>query len=451
MDAEIYKRKKTGLYGLIIILLFASLIGVIHLLDQSNIPEAAPERLKQSGLTYTYVYFLDCAGGYVKIETGAQRVVSQGRIWDASSAESIRPSQWDRLDGCLVNGVQQDHAAGLVYTVLPREGTIDPRGERHYRIAALKLPNFDLVGEIELKPALDAPPRILLNADNSELFVNYSVSEQSKSKDMQRDVLYRYRVPEFNQAEFLEDVYSPMVAEADPSRGLHISDRSYWADNQIIDRDKVLAHSGRIVRRIDGYRLLTDSIREKFKSLQRIGAEGKKYLDITFADSAGGRVLFVVGWDMRDNPVVGGSGLLVYDVVDRQVLSPILTPYRAAPLVPTNLGTPTAHLTPDGKLVVVEHYEWSLLQEGGQQDNKHERFKTGEIALYDVRAKTLLKTIFLHPQPGFFSRVIGFSPDSRLMYYSSLENIYAVDLAGDRSVQILPISFSPSAIFFSDQ
>lgn len=418
-------------------------------LDETLTPEKA---YRLTDLTYAYLF--DCSGSYIRIDTEKQQIISRGKIWDGASGETIRPAEWTRFDGCLVNGVQHDPQAGLIYVVVPKEGTVDTQGKSHYRIAALKLPNLDLIKKIDLKLALDTIPAILLTPEGGELLVSYSIAEQSQGKDLWHDVIQRYRTPEFEQVGTKEDLYSFSAYEDNPMLGLRFSDHAYFDKaGRIVDRNKVLDKDGKIFHMIDGYSLLTSSLKQTFRQLERTGVGGRKYLDITFADSAADRLLFVIGRDSKNNRVVNGSGLLVYDGESGHTLSPVVTPYAMAPFDPTHSGTPTAHLTPNGDLIVVEQYEWRDINQDSTFPSDYQRFKTGEIALYDVNTGSLLSKIFLDPPPGFFARVIGFSPDGKLMYYLSQNYIYGVDLSGNQPPKKLLLSerLSPVAIFFSNR
>ena len=43
---------------------------------------------------------------------------------------------------------------------------------------------------------------------------------------------------------------------------------------------------------VNGRSLLNDSMRQQFQSLQRTGIGGDRYLDVTFADSAAGKMFY---------------------------------------------------------------------------------------------------------------------------------------------------------------
>jgi len=321
----------------------------------------------------------------------------------------------------------------VVYLVVQKHAFDDAEGNNLHWIAALTLPNFELVSKAG---PFDFFPWLLLDAEGNDLLV------------WQIDEIERYSVPELKE-----------LGSTSHSPRRIFSDRTYWAEGgEIIDRDRIFDESWILKRRIDGYSLLTPEVKRELRHLERVGVKGKRYLDAPFVDSAANRMLFLVGWDMRTDPLRTGSGLLVYDLEYERTLSPIVTPYRAA-AGDFSLGTPTVHLTPDGNLVVLEVYEWREPEREGTPTlpglAEERRFKTGEIAIYDVATARLLRTVQLDPPPGFSSRVLGFSPDSTSMFYGSQDHIYAVDLTGTKGIQarVIQEKFSPVSVslFFSDR
>ena len=229
-----------------------------------------------------------------------------------------------------------------------------------------------------------------------------------------------------------------------------LSDDAYAdGSGKVIDGDRVIVAANGAVSSIHGHELLTDSLRRQFQSLQRTGATGTSYLDVVFADSAAGKMLFIVAWDAMSNQSAAGGGLVVYDAA-KEVVSSVVTPYREAAyeLIP---GTPTVHLTPNGQIAVVEEYQWrgSAASAGV---SSQQRFKTGTIALYDATSGSQLRTIQLSPAPGESGRFVGFSSDSTLMYYTSGLNMYVVDLMqGESLAFILPQGFSPTKVVTADR
>jgi hypothetical protein len=292
-----------------------------------------------------------------------------------------------------------------MYAVVPKEARVDVDSRRHYWVVALQLPDFKLLSRIG---PLDEVPTLLLDPGGTHLLV------QDRTARV-------YRVPDMK----------PMKG----SRTLaYIDEFAHWSrDGRIVDGDRILDASGRLLQTVSGDALAPDSFRLKW---QRHRPDGTFGLNISFADSTGDRMLFVAGWDARGDRSVPGSGLMTYDVGTGRIISTIDTPYRASGADPTRLETPTAHLVPGTDTAVLEEYDWRPFTEG--QEQQLLRFKTGRIAIYDVKRGKLLRTLQLDPAPGFFSQAIGFSPDGSLMYYGSTARIYAVDLTGAREPVVLP-------------
>jgi hypothetical protein len=173
-----------------------------------------------------------------------------------------------------------------------------------------------------------------------------------------------------------------------------------------VDDNRLLDARGALLQELSGEALLTAGIREQFRPLQRVGVSGKPYLSTVFGGSAGQRILFVVGWDSREIRMPGLGGLITFDIPSQRSLPALVAPYSMAPSELT-LGTPTVHLSPDGKLIIIEKYEW---KPATNKSDLIERFKTGEIAVYAADTGALLRIVQMTPAPGFFSYVVGFSP-----------------------------------------
>ena len=379
-----------------------------------------------------FAYLVGCGGDYLRIDADQYKVVSRGRVWDDPSTQSIHPDSFARFDGCLVDSLRSDPQRGVVYLVVKEHGFDDPQGNNEYWIAALRLPNFELVSKAG---PFDFYPWLLLDAQADNLLVWHI------------DTIDHYSVPELKKGRSVKH----------PS-GRVFASRAYWTkEGELVDGDRIFDESLTLKRRIEGRPLLTPQLRQELARLERLGVRGKKYLDVTFAESAANRMLFLVGWDMRTNPLHTGSGLLVYDLESESTLSPIITPYRAA-AGGFGIGTPTVHLTPDGSLAVLEVYEWRAPEPEGTPTvlagpPEESRFKTGEIAIYEMASGRLIRTVQLNPPPGFSGRVLGFSPDGESVYYGSSDRIHAVDLTGTKAIEVGTIEekFFSTSLFFSDR
>lgn len=378
-----------------------------------------------------FAYLFDCAGQYLRID------VNTGEHTQLRSVPGIAPGA-GAFDGCLVQALAVDPESSVVYAVMPTQRFVDSLGQSKYTVTALQLPTLHTLSSVDTSASTDHMPKLRLDNLAHTLTVGYRTQNVSTTA---KSVQYVISTVDPEHLKF-ETQPGSTNAVARETSGRLLSNSAYvQSSGRIIDGNRVIAANGN-VSSITGYELMTDSLRQRFQDLQRNGATGNKYLDIVFADSAGGRMLFIVAWDTLSDQSPAGGGLVVYDAANDKVISSFTTPYRETAFELTS-GTPTVQLTPDGQVAIVEEYQWQQPEGASNQ----QRFKTGKVALYDATSGNLVSTIQLDPAPGNSGRVVGFSADSTLMYYASTQNLYVVDLSRKQSLTIkLPVRFSPSAV-----
>ena len=410
---------------------------------------AAKSPQPQTG-TPAFAYVLDCDGTYLRLDVSTAQILSQGFIGENPSGSNLQSVGWvTRLDGCFVGTKgQHDPQLGLVYFVFS-EGGGSPR---KYSVAALRLPNFEVVAKLDLPLALDWGVRIHLTPDSSEMLVSSSFMEPSPTggDPLKRVVLARYSVPDFTLLRTVLD--KTYTLDAPYFEGTFVRANRFWdSQGRIIDGDKILDENGKLLERIRVHDFLPAPLRRALKHLERVGAKGKGYLSTRFIDSAAGRMLFLIRDDRRKDTERPGSGLVVYDVGLRQIVSGIVTPYSASGSAYGG-SRPTVHLTPNGEYIVLEQYEW---RERSPEDTTTnlKRFKTGEIHVYSVDTRDLLFSVKLDPPPGFMEGFVGFSPDGQFMIYDSWDNLYAVRLTETPGFQVLPKpeGFRTRGVIFSNK
>jgi hypothetical protein len=394
------------------------------LVTLSTLPLAAAEG--GSGDMATAV---DCAGAYLQLDLAGREVAARGQIWEHPSMTDLRPSPTGRFDGCLVAAVAADRDRGRLYAAVARDSYLNSRGGRRYRLVALSLPSLERLASVDLGAELDGPPALLLSVDRHRLLVGYSMGVGSGARAAWRNVIASFALPGLTPLAATEKLRP--IAEDDPDP-LYVTFQpgSYWDGNgRIVDGTKILDPEGRVLERIIPYRLIDDGTRAAFRHLEAAGAAGRMYLPIAFADTAGERALFVVGSD-RGRDRAPGSGLWLYDLESGVTLARISTSVPVAAFDPTRRATPTAHLTPNGEGIVVEHFERRPHAASAPEEV---RFKTGRLDLYEAASGRLERTFELQPAPGSRARLAGFSPDSRIALVGARERIYAVDLTAETS------------------
>ena len=388
-----------------------------------------------SGSPIAYVF--DCAGEYHRIDLG-RGSAKEGIVRDLPTSGS------SRFDGCRIDAAKWDSAAGYLYVITPTTATVDAEGHQSYELISFSLPSLTVLGREELPHALQESPSLLLDEKHDQVVVAYTLPGVDPTGT--HGVITRYARATLQNEGSLN---TPEIrGQAVLNLSSSVGSKAYIDSmGRIVANNSILDQNGIATQTVSGYSLLGDSIRQQFRGLRRPGATGQPFLDIAFADSGNDQLLFTINWDTFSDQSPMGGGLLVYNINTGKVTASWSTPYRQAPF-DGSIGTPTVHLTPDGKVAIVEEYDWrqSDLSFGGTSSGDA-RFKTGVLVFYDASSGSLIRTIQLNPVPGYFGRVLGVSADSAIVYYASDQNIYAVEVAsGETQVFRLPKEFLPVAV-----
>lgn len=372
----------------------------------------------------------DCAGRYLRISADGREVHAQGTLWETALTVDYL-SAIGGFDGCLVSAIQADPVRNILYAAIAKEPRLDADGRRHYRVVALRLPDLQRLGVHEIDMAVEGDVRLLLSPQKDELLVSYSRYETAGGQGLWRNVVEHLSAPDLRDIRLREDLRGEYGAGRLPS-STALSPAAAWAGSgRILDRNLVLDDEGRVLQRLDPYELVRPKMRRELWSFEREVIRGKRYIPMAVADSVGDRALFVVGHDTRQEAGADRSAFLVHDIGAGLTLHPIVTKERVAAYDPTRPETPTAHLTPDGDKVLVEHFKWQRLDEPGAP--VFARFKTGKLNLYELATGALVRSIVLEPAPGFSARLIGYSPDRTTAFIGAAGRLYAVPLEGERA------------------
>jgi hypothetical protein len=385
-----------------------------------------------------YAYVFDCSGRFFRVDLSVGT-----RTEPADIPGWVRGR---RIPVCSVESIAVDSTESVVYVAMPTVSRDNLLGDGHDQIVALRPPGMNILNSLDLPYATNQLPLLRQLVPAHELLITYD-TPSDKSDSLGAAVEFSMSTDRPEQLVFknqLDGQVTPRVL-SQPA----LSETAYLeASGRVVDRDRVGYMNGSMST-VNGRSLLNDSMRQQFQSLQRTGIGGDRYLDVTFADSAAGKMLFLVGWDFKGNRSAAGA-FFVYDALEERVISSAVTPYREAAYELVS-GTPTIHLSPDGRTVVVEEYRWGATDRSSEQ-SVETRFKTGRIAVYNAATGGLLHTLDLSPVPGTSGRVLGFSLDGNIMYYASRDHMYVVDLAGDQTKSFpLPPQFSPMKVVTLDR
>jgi hypothetical protein len=385
-----------------------------------------------------FAYVFSCGGKFVRIN------LETGKYTTPANLPTFASVRGD-VDGCLIDSVVADLHSPIIYALSTKEIRVNENGKDQYQILSIHLPDMKVVDSLDIGPPVSEVPRITLDVARQELVAVYNADTANgvASNDTVQFI-------SLNVSGALKRKHEETISVLDDAED-GIGERPYFDKlGNLVDEDRIFSRDGSTVASIDPYALLTPSVQSRFQELKRRGVNGKQYLDVEFADSAAGWAAFIVGWDAGTNPSSAGGGIIVADVENGETVSSFTTPFREAPYDAT-VGTPTVHLTRDGQKVLVEEYEWNK-KRMGSPDSDAERTKTGKIAIYEASSGTLLRTVELIPQPGDSGQVIGFSPNSDVLLYSSSQVLYTVDLESGAS-RTIPSErgFVPIGVIFSPE
>lgn|GEM_PF-5190268 len=369
-------------------------------------------------------YIFGCAGSYKKVDISTGRILAEGMVGN------IEPMS--RFDGCPLESVLEDPDSGMIYALVTEDQFMNAESKQHYSIIALKNYNLAITAKHEIEIALESIPDLYFDPSKHELVLHYYKTDIQSEENI--GVLERYSPSNLTKISTQENFHLAGQVNRFNKRG------------EIYEGSRILDANGKEKKMVDGYSLLNDAIKDKFKKLYRPAVDGTPYLDITFADSSDGKMVFAVAWDIPSERSPNGGGVVVYDAFQQQIISSFTTVYQITPS--SMLQGPTVHISPNGKLIVVEQYIWKKSKNARPDEVKLE-FKTGKLAIYDADSGIQKGTIILRPSPGFGGHVVNFSEDGRYLFYKSKNKVYVVDLnalkilnavrfKGDDPIKVLP-------------
>jgi hypothetical protein len=378
---------------------------------------AAPGAGSEPALTV-----LNCDGRYARISAGSGATLGTGLYGELTEAQS-------KIDGCMVADVL-DSGRNIIYAVMPESARADENGAQRFFVATLDAGTLKVLHKVAI-PGKHAE-RPLLLSDVARTSFTVASSEAAS---------WQRLTPKANGS-FAPAGAAVTVKEAFPTTPFPYIN----SQGNIADGLRLLDTQGRLIREVRPDSILDSALQEKFASLTQIKNSSQHYYGMIPAAFAADRIVFTVGWD-RENNRVPAAGVVVYDAIAGRVVSSFLSAFPVAPGYHGESGVPSLHLTPDGRRVVVEQYEWRARS---SSDQRQARFRTGRLAIYDAETGTLVGTVDAESAHGSSAdgRVVNFSNDSRYLFYWFDKHLFTIDLEGRRvvSTATLPNGFDPAAV-----
>jgi hypothetical protein len=293
-----------------------------------------------------------------------------------------------------------------------------------YQVVGLSLPDFDVLGHLDIPQPQSEAPNVLLSPDGLHLYVEYrDTKAQQAAKDPTIAV-----VLDVNDARTLKTEASirqsapveKYMAADDPLDALFSSSAYFSSDGQYIfdglDRIQIKDNHAKkeTVSPIPG---LNDTQRKALTPYVKTVA-GKPYFDFNVSESAGGRTVVWMSDEKHTKYALWTTDLRTS---------------ADTPVITSPFGF--IHLVEDGSKIVVE-------ESSGRAMEGAETLKTGRILTFDVDSGKQTGDFSNEALKGSLGehRSICLSPDGSLLVEVTKQNVLLVDLKAEK-VKTLPVKF----------
>jgi hypothetical protein len=367
----------------------------------------------------------NCDGRYVDVDMVSGTTLASGLYGDFAGPQS-------RVDGCLIRDVHVSQ--GVLYALMLKDPRLGDDGAQRYRVVALNAKTLKILRSYELPEAQTAQPMLFFDPAKQDLLLS-------------RDENVWQHLAIGSGGELLSSAAALALKAPFPTYPAPYID----GQGNVIDGNRMLDAQGRLIREVRPDAVLDAALQRKFASLTLIKGSSQHYDTTILAASAGGRMVFTLGWD-REDTRVPAAGIIVYDWRAGGVISSFFSTFPVAGGNGSELGVPTLYLTPDGKRIIIEQYDWRPRFESARsgEESRQSRFRTGRIAIYDADTGALRNTLTLKVTHSDRAdgRVVNFSDDSRYLFYWFDGEMFVIDLVGGRvqSTITLPKGFDPETV-----
>jgi hypothetical protein len=180
---------------------------------------------------YAYFFSLD---QYVKLEISTQRVVTRGSLYDKGELKLLLPASLQK-GGPPTLGQYDTNSHRLYFLATQPESYSGDKWKE--RIIIVELPDFKLVGRIDLDHFIVSSVNLLLTPDGRRLFVSYDFSQNDK--DNYVFVREAYDTQSFKLLETKRAVIQRNQRTPDAGRGFKFSAQARFSEDgqTIFDED----------------------------------------------------------------------------------------------------------------------------------------------------------------------------------------------------------------------
>ena len=379
---------------------------------------AGPERQRVQVADSHFAYFFGASGEFLKLE----RVrLSVSALWalplvagnDTILPEYVSPhshiaQQWLSLNLTYNSRLKQ------IYGVFPKK--VGEKPEEQVAIIALQLPEFRIIADIDVSQA----PELLVTPDGRRLFASSVQQNSTSTLDNIVASIDVYDTSTFKRIDQIRETVSrqgylmaAVVINSSFQKGAYFSGDGTTIYNRL---EKIKVLSNRMHKEhINPIELLNSSQKVLLRPFEtRDAITGKPWLPFSFSDSASGLALIALSNASRTR-----NTLISIDLDSVKVLSIIESPQGRA------------HLTSDGRSVVLEEIEWR--QEMQYEKKTDVAYKTGRFLIYDPftgnQISELRQTVLAGREDDH--KLICIAPSNDQFFYLAGSEIYAISITAD--------------------
>lgn len=379
-----------------------------------------PERQRVQIVDSHFTYFFGASGEFLKLERERLSVTALWALPLVAGNGTVLPEyvsprshvaqQW------LPSNLTYNSRLEQIYGVFPKKA--GKRSEEQAAIIALQLPELKIIADIDVSQA----PNLLVTPDGSLLFAS---SVQQNGPSALDDIVANidiYDTSTFKRIDQIRETvsrqsYLMATAVINPSfqKSAYFSGDGTTIYNRL-EKIKILGN-GMHKEHINPIELLTSSQKLQLMPFETKDAiTGKSWLPFLFSDSAAGVALIAFSDASRSR-----NTLIAIDLDSVKVLSMLESPPCRA------------HLTPDGRSIVLEEIEW-------RQEMQYERkadvaYKTGRFLVYNAltgkQISELRQTVLAGSEDDH--KLICIAPSNDQFFYLAGSELYAVRIAANSS------------------
>lgn len=334
--------------------------------------------------------------------------------------------------GCIVAKDFRYDERGHLFAVFPKRQRQESETEVEgaaaagiYQVVGLRLPDFDVLGQLDIRQPQAEAPNVLLSPDGLRLYVEYrdAKAQQAVTDPTIVVVLDIYDARTFKKETSIRQSGSvaKYLAAEDVLDALFSNSAYFSSDGQYIfdglNRIQIQDNQAK-KETVNPISSLTDVQRKALTPYVKTVA-GKPYYDFNVAESAGGRTVVWMSDEKRTKCALWATDLRTG---------------ADSPIIISPFGF--SHLVAGGTKIVVEE-SVSRANEGAA-----ETFKSGRILTFDVDSGKQTGGFSNEELKGSLGerRFICLSPDGTLLVEVTKQNILLVDLNGGK-VKTLPVTF----------